>query len=742
MKTAPLLSIGMIFKNEERCLERCLKSLQPLRDAIPCELVMADTGADDGSREIAERYADEVFDFAWIDDFAAARNAVMDRCSGKWYLTVDCDEWLDADISELLAFLNGRKKTDFAFLIQRNYSSFELEKSELYSDFPALRMVRMSAGHRYHGAIHETWYYQEPAERLSHTVLHHDGYILEDPKARKNKIKRNMELLRQRLEEDPDDLRTLNQCIESGGADADLIQYVRKAVGLLQKKSSQWEHYGPIILSHALEIARVREMPELEEWIAFAAEALPDSIFMQVDLPYIAFMAAYDAEEWEKAVPYGEAYQRGMAVYHSAGKKTKIERELVTGTLRAADAVTERTMQIGLANAYLHSGQGAKALQTIAELDGSRLAPGQVRNMLVLLCQLHAETQQDVAPALITLFEQIDRDDTDRDKQRQRLAAFHSIAAASFSKSYRAEEQEHEGYSRPAYTVFAALADRCEEGRAARLMMSADPDEMYAILTEVEDWQTLPMEAFEYALEAGVPFPLKEKPLTVEVLDGLAARMTHGKNRARQMVLLQEDTHAYPDLQSLYWALSLVLAALHSFDWSLGKNGGSASAFACPPKKKKKGTPEERPEDTPEIGLALLRRFVQVEAAALPPIFTSQALTEENAALLPPMHRWGLYCAWALDALDAGKPQEYLATLHKGLKACPGQKDMVQFLLDRFLEDARPKASPELLALAEKIRAILSAYSPDDPAVKAIRESPAYKQVAWIIETTPTLPVQ
>ena len=80
--------------------------------------------------------------------------------------------------------------------------------------------------------------------------------------------------------------------------------------------------------------------------------------------------------------------------------------------------------------------------------------------------------------------------------------------------------------------------------------------------------------------------------------------------------------------------------------------------------------------------------------------------------------------------------------MRKGLAACPGEKDMVQFLLDRFMEDARPKASPELLALAEKIRAILAAYNPEDPAVQAIRESPAYKQVAWIIEQTPGLPVQ
>ena len=99
--TKPVLSIGIIFKNEIRCIERCLKSLQPLREAIPCELVMADTGSEDGSRAVAEQYADILFDFPWINDFSAARNAVMDRCSGAWYMSIDCDEWLDADFAQL-----------------------------------------------------------------------------------------------------------------------------------------------------------------------------------------------------------------------------------------------------------------------------------------------------------------------------------------------------------------------------------------------------------------------------------------------------------------------------------------------------------------------------------------------------------------------------------------------------------------------------------------------------------------
>ena len=141
----PFYSIGIIFKNEIRCLERCLKSLQPLRDAVPCELVMADTGSDDGSRAVAEQYADILFDFPWIDDFAAARNAVIDHCSGQWYISVDADEWLVGSVQELVEFSGAKNlPKNFAGYHIRNYQSVGLEVSENYVDFIAVRMARLS----------------------------------------------------------------------------------------------------------------------------------------------------------------------------------------------------------------------------------------------------------------------------------------------------------------------------------------------------------------------------------------------------------------------------------------------------------------------------------------------------------------------------------------------------------------------------------------------------------------------
>jgi glycosyltransferase involved in cell wall biosynthesis len=199
--TQPLLSIGMIVKNEERCLEKCLKALEPLRQAIPCELVIADTGSTDKTKEIASRYADILFDFKWVDDFSKARNAVMDKCSGKWFLTVDADEYLIPDTNEIVAFLNSPSAQNkiFATVVIRNYGDIEMKGT--FSDFNALRMVRMNTGIRYEGAIHESLTVTniEQIHVLTDTIFDHDGYAAVSPEHLIEKEKRNLKLLEEKL---------------------------------------------------------------------------------------------------------------------------------------------------------------------------------------------------------------------------------------------------------------------------------------------------------------------------------------------------------------------------------------------------------------------------------------------------------------------------------------------------------------------------------------------------------------
>lgn len=85
--TTPRVSVALIVRNEEPTLARCLRSV---REAVD-EIVVVDTGSTDATRTVARRFTDQVHEFAWCDDFAAARQFAFDRASGDWVA------WLDAD---------------------------------------------------------------------------------------------------------------------------------------------------------------------------------------------------------------------------------------------------------------------------------------------------------------------------------------------------------------------------------------------------------------------------------------------------------------------------------------------------------------------------------------------------------------------------------------------------------------------------------------------------------------------
>lgn len=85
------VTLCMIVKNEEKILDRCLSCLYDLVD----EIVIADTGSTDRTKEIAAKYTDKIYDFQWVDDFAAARNFVCSKATGDYIYSADADEVLD-----------------------------------------------------------------------------------------------------------------------------------------------------------------------------------------------------------------------------------------------------------------------------------------------------------------------------------------------------------------------------------------------------------------------------------------------------------------------------------------------------------------------------------------------------------------------------------------------------------------------------------------------------------------------
>lgn len=87
------VSLCMIVKNEERVLARCLDSVADLMD----EIIIVDTGSSDKTKEIAARYTDKIYDFEWVQDFAAARNFAFSKAEMEYIYSADADEVLDEE---------------------------------------------------------------------------------------------------------------------------------------------------------------------------------------------------------------------------------------------------------------------------------------------------------------------------------------------------------------------------------------------------------------------------------------------------------------------------------------------------------------------------------------------------------------------------------------------------------------------------------------------------------------------
>lgn len=199
-----VLSIGMIVKNEEKYLEKCLTALKPILENVDSELIIADTGSTDNTVEIAKKFTDNVFHFEWINDFAAARNSTLDKAKGEWYMFIDADEIIK-DCTPLIEFFNSGEYKSYgsATYVQRNYN--DLQNMDLYNNYNLMRMTALINGVRFTKPIHENFdQHFTPIKNLN-VIADHFGYVYRDGDKildiTDKKTERNLELLFKELEE-------------------------------------------------------------------------------------------------------------------------------------------------------------------------------------------------------------------------------------------------------------------------------------------------------------------------------------------------------------------------------------------------------------------------------------------------------------------------------------------------------------------------------------------------------------
>jgi tetratricopeptide (TPR) repeat protein len=202
----PSISLTMIVRDEAADLPACLASVRPLVD----EMIVVDTGSRDGTREVARDHGASVFEFAWRDDFAAARNFALDQATTDWALWLDADEVLHAVTPDATWREVGSVPAAVCFLVVPIFDRLPDGGRTLYR---RRRIFRRVPEVRWYHPIHEGLRHvddgphREAAARTLHVV--HHGFADPDARRARGKNERNVSILERELAARPDDADVL-----------------------------------------------------------------------------------------------------------------------------------------------------------------------------------------------------------------------------------------------------------------------------------------------------------------------------------------------------------------------------------------------------------------------------------------------------------------------------------------------------------------------------------------------------
>lgn len=212
----------MIVKNGAETLRPCLESVRGVVEQI----VIADTGCTDNTREIAGEFQADIISVPWENDFAKARNVALEPIKTDWVLILDADEELDRDASKNMPALMQATDVGGYLTPIRNYVGIRFSRGwdrtsvpndgrhPRAKDAPAYfthencRFFRRDPRIYFTGRVHELVENQVKALGyklgMANFCIHHFGQMAET-QVRDDKAVFYRELLRLRVQDYPND---------------------------------------------------------------------------------------------------------------------------------------------------------------------------------------------------------------------------------------------------------------------------------------------------------------------------------------------------------------------------------------------------------------------------------------------------------------------------------------------------------------------------------------------------------
>lgn len=110
------LSVVINTLNEEKNIERCLRSVKKIAD----EIVVVDMESDDETVKIAQKFGAKVFNHERTGYVEPARNFAISKATGKWILILDADEEVSAGLTKKIKELINKPEADYYRIPRKN----------------------------------------------------------------------------------------------------------------------------------------------------------------------------------------------------------------------------------------------------------------------------------------------------------------------------------------------------------------------------------------------------------------------------------------------------------------------------------------------------------------------------------------------------------------------------------------------------------------------------------------------
>jgi len=238
-----MLTLAMIVRDGGQNLADLLDGARPWVD----EIVVGDTGSQDDSATVARDRGARVIHLSWQDDFAAARNAVLDCCTGHYILVLDADELVSQKdwqtLRDWVAGCHGSRQLAAADLGTRNYlpgrngrrgwipvpdpDPHALPGGPIAPGYVVTRKVRLFPNQptmRFQGHIHETVEDSLMAAGIPivelDTPVHHFGYL----SSRQGKRAHYLHLAHLKTSRQPHSAQAWGELADCAIATGDLVQ--------------------------------------------------------------------------------------------------------------------------------------------------------------------------------------------------------------------------------------------------------------------------------------------------------------------------------------------------------------------------------------------------------------------------------------------------------------------------------------------------------------------------------------